>query len=338
MRIAWTLTIRRIAPDSVGPPHHAASVESAAIILACVPDYAQRRAYCYYGRPLRARYARAAKKEVPVPHLFTNRPKLSNLSLETPNLRSDFRWETVNAILYKIGGFLFIVGSVFFFPRFDAYKNIGAWIFFIGSLFYLVVTTHDMLEVRKFFSQRSHHPPGRSLEVIAASSYLIGTLLFTVGSLFFLSWWGWFIAGAWCFIIGSLLFVLGAGVNVLQIVQAPSLLSMQMTNLTAVTFVVGSVLFVIASIPYLWTFDDPASKLRLFTFLAWQYLIGSLLFFLGGVFNYYRAYLLMCRRRDGASRHAGDDALLMSYLRGEISAGEFRQAWRNEGVSSQGIP
>ncbi|WP_353980169.1 YrhK family protein [Salinicola endophyticus] len=275
-----------------------------------------------------------------MPHLFTNRAKLSDLTRTTPDLRDDFRWETANAILYKAGGFLFIVGSIFFFPRFEAYQNIGAWIFFVGSLLYLVVTGHDMLEVRKFWLQspQSHHALNRRFELIAASGYLAGTLLFTVGSLFFLSWWGWFIAGAWCFVIGSLLFVLAASVNVLQIVQAPSLLSMQMTNLTAVAFVVGSVLFAVASIPYLWTFDDLESKQRLFTFLAWQYLIGSLLFFLGGVSNYYRAYLLICRFRDGESRHADDDARLMAYLHGEISGTEFRRAWRNEGLSSRDRP
>ncbi|MES1941100.1 hypothetical protein T5B8_12703 [Salinisphaera sp. T5B8] len=272
-----------------------------------------------------------------MPHLFTNRHKLSDLTRDTPNLRDDFRWETANAILYKVGGFLFIVGSVFFFPRLEAYQNIGAWVFFVGSILYLVVTGHDMLEVRKFWHQHNRHAPDRRLELIAAASYLAGTLLFTVGSLFFLSWWGWFIAGAWCFIIGSLLFVLGAGVNVLQIVQAPSLLSMQMTNLTAVTFVVGSVLFAVASVPYLWTFDNLASKQRLFSFLAWQYLIGSLLFFLGGVFNYYRAYVLMCRHRDGESRHANDDVLLMSYMRGDISAAEFRRACRAKAPSSQSL-
>lgn len=273
-----------------------------------------------------------------MPHLFTNRSKLSDLARDTPDLRADFRWETANAILYKIGGFLFIVGSVFFFPRFEAYQNVGAWIFFVGSLLYLMVTGHDMLEVHKFWRQHTHYTVDRLLELIAASSYLAGTLLFTAGSLFFLSWWGWFTAGAWCFIIGSLLFVLAASVNVLQIIQAPSLLSMQLTNLTAVTFVVGSVLFAIASIPYLWKFDDPANTHRLFTFLAWQYLIGSLLFFLGGVFNYYRAYLLMCRRRDGESRHADDDALLKAYLRGDISATDFRRAWHAEGLPSRGIP
>jgi hypothetical protein len=31
----------------------------------------------------------------------------------------------------------------------------------------------------------------------------------------------------------------------------------------------------------------------LYAFLAWQYLIGSVLFFMGGVFNYWRAYVII---------------------------------------------
>jgi hypothetical protein len=31
----------------------------------------------------------------------------------------------------------------------------------------------------------------------------------------------------------------------------------------------------------------------LYAFLAWQYLFGSILFFTGGVFNYWRAYVVM---------------------------------------------
>lgn len=120
-----------------------------------------------------------------------------------------------------------------------------------------------------------------------------GTILFTVGSIFFLSAVGWAIAGTWTFIAGSLLFVLGACVNVLQIVRAKSKLTLQLMNLTALTFVVGSVLFAVASIPYLWQgVGDPLHQ-TLYAFLAWQYLIGSLLFLLGGIFNYWRAYAVM---------------------------------------------
>jgi hypothetical protein len=64
-------------------------------------------------------------------------------------------------------------------------------------------------------------------------------------------------------------------------------------NLTAISFIAGSVLFLVASIPYLWTIESAAERYTLFTYIAWEYEIGSVLFFLGGVYNYSRAYLLM---------------------------------------------
>ena len=130
------------------------------------------------------------------------------------------------------------------------------------------------------------------LELVAAASYLVGKTLFTFGSIFFLSQVGWLIPGAWCFVIGSLMFVLGACINVLQIVKAESLTTLQLMNLTAVSFVVGSVLFTVASVPYLWSVA-PEDREILYGFLAWQYLIGSSLFLLGGIFNYWRAYLVI---------------------------------------------
>ena len=78
----------------------------------------------------------------------------------------------------------------------------------------------------------------------------------------------------------------------LQIVQASTLVTLQLMNLTAVTFVIGSVLFTVASIPYLWKVPDASLKTTLYAFLAWQYLTGSVLFLLGGVFNYWRAYIV----------------------------------------------
>ena len=64
-------------------------------------------------------------------------------------------------------------------------------------------------------------------------------------------------------------------------------------NLTALAFVVGSVLFLVASVPYLWDVEAKDDRTTLYAFLAWQYLIGSALFFGGGVFNYWRAYVVM---------------------------------------------
>lgn len=106
------------------------------------------------------------------------------------------------------------------------------------------------------------------------------------------------------FVTGSLLFVFGATVNVLQIVQATDRRTLQLMNLTALNFVTGSVLFTVASVPYL--FDlDPADTETIDAFLASQYVIASVLFLVGGVINYRRAYLVARRPIGG---RAGDDA------------------------------
>ena len=228
-----------------------------------------------------------------MPHMFVNRPRLLALTKDHADLKAQFRWETINAVLYKIGGIVFIIGSILFFPAFERYADEGAWTFFFGSLLYLVVTVHDLLEVRRHWHTASSHDFQEILEYAAAVSYVWGTILFIIGSVFFLSMVGWFHAGAWCFVAGSLLFVAGASINVLQIVRVRSMLTLQLMNLTAIAFVVGSVLFTVASVPYLWDVGDRAVRTILYTFLAWQYLIGSVLFFLGGVFNYWRAYTVV---------------------------------------------
>jgi hypothetical protein len=120
-----------------------------------------------------------------MPHMFTNRPRIHDLTKDWSDIRAQFRWETINAVVYKFGGLTFVIGSVLFFP-----------------------------------------------------------------------------------------------------------VTLQLMNLTAVSFVVGSVLFTVASIPCLWKVPNPSFKTTLYAFLAWQYLIGSILFLLGSVFNYWRAYIV----------------------------------------------
>lgn len=232
-----------------------------------------------------------------MPHLFVNRPRLHDLTRDDPTALENFRWETINAIIYKVGGVVFVIGSILFFPSMSAYADTGAWVFFWGSILYLIVTCHDLAEVIRN-AKRRDGPPGfwDRLEGLAAVSYVTGTVLFTVGSIFFLSTVGYFTAAAWCFILGSLLFVTGATVNVLQVVQAEDKITLQLLNLTALTFVVGSVLFAVASVPYLWDVQAPADQETIDGFLAWQYLIGSVLFLLGGVFNYWHAWVFIKRR------------------------------------------
>jgi hypothetical protein len=58
----------------------------------------------------------------------------------------------------------------------------------------------------------------------------------------------------------------------------------------------------LASVPYLWDVKAPSDRTTLYAFLAWQYLIGSVLFFLGGVLNYWRAYVVMRKEINGGNR------------------------------------
>ncbi len=229
-----------------------------------------------------------------MPHLFTNRPRCHDLFNQNAGLRDQFRWETINTAAYLLGGFVFAVGSVLFFPALSAYLDVGACLFIVGSLFYLLVTGHDLAEVVQYMmTRRIAETVWDKLEFWAALTYVIGTVLFIIGSVFFLSMVGLIRAGSWCFIIGSLLFIIAATINVLQIVQAKDLVTLQLMNLTAIMFVTGSLLFVVASVPYLWVLTGSSDRVEVYTFLASQYLAGSILFLIGGVFNYWKAYKTM---------------------------------------------
>lgn len=226
-----------------------------------------------------------------MPHIFLDRPRLLNLAAEPGARRSHFFWESLNAAVYLAGGGIFIAGSFFFFPKLEEYQDTGCLLFFLGSLLYLVVTSHDMAEV---WARRYKARGGFAQhlgEIVSALSYLAGTVLFTLGSVFFSSLLGWGVLGAWTFVVGSACFVAGAMINVLQIVRANSMAKLVLLNLTAVSFLVGSVLFTVASVPYLWHFAAPVDGEIVYGFLAWQYLVGSALFMAGGLFTYMRAVL-----------------------------------------------
>jgi hypothetical protein len=201
---------------------------------------------------------------------------------------------------------IFVVGSVFFFPALSRYEDLGAWLFVLGSLLYLLVSGHDLMEVIRNDQAWAGRTEAFALELSTTLVYVIGTLFFILGSLFFLGWVGLDRAGAWCFIVGSLLFVVGAGINVLQILDARSAQSLQLMNLTAITFIVGSVLFTVASVPYLWTLASARDKWTLFTYMVWLYVAGSTLFLAGGLFNAWRATVVV--RDQGKEDDTGPSA------------------------------
>lgn len=102
-----------------------------------------------------------------MPHVFSNRRRILNLTAHQHEIRAQFRWETINAIAYKFGGVLFVAGSYFFFPGQAEYAHIGGWIVLIASLVYLTVNLHDMLEIRHYWKKHSSHNIPQQLEYAA---------------------------------------------------------------------------------------------------------------------------------------------------------------------------
>jgi hypothetical protein len=57
------------------------------------------------------------------------------------------------------------------------------------------------------------------------------------------------------------------------------------------------VLFAVASVPYLFSFDNADDERTVEAFLASQFVVGSVLFLVGGLFNSRRAHLVVKRER-----------------------------------------
>ena len=70
-----------------------------------------------------------------MPHHFVNRLRSHPFAGEELSRRDQVRWESASAVIYLLGGVLFVWGSVRFFPSLESQaENRGAWIFFAGSL------------------------------------------------------------------------------------------------------------------------------------------------------------------------------------------------------------
>lgn len=207
-----------------------------------------------------------------------------------------FFWEGLNASTYIVGAICFVVGSVFFLPAFQEYSAVAAWLFIIGSLIYLTVSLHDFAETLVHYRHNRQFNAKKKLEFLTLTGYVIASVLFLLGSVFFLpgvfkeAW------GAWCFIIGSALFAGGATLSVTQITEAGTLIGLQLLNAVAICFVLGSILFLIPSIPYLWSVGQSGLAQKLFTYLASQFIFASVLFLAGGGVNFYRAYRMHFHR------------------------------------------
>jgi hypothetical protein len=130
------------------------------------------------------------------------------------------------------------------------------------------------------------------IDAVAAGVYVLGSSLFIVGSILFLPQVDKSYGAAWCFIIGSVFFEVGAIANALQIWEAPDEATMQYANLAAMSYVSGSAFYVSASIPYLYDFQTITDSDIVFRLVAMLYIVGSILFLIGGIFNMRRFHLV----------------------------------------------
>ncbi|GAM55604.1 hypothetical protein JCM19231_2956 [Vibrio ishigakensis] len=212
-----------------------------------------------------------------MPHVFSNRRRLLNLTSSSKELSAQFRWETINAIAYKLGGVLFVAGSYFFFPAQAEHAYIGSWLFLCASLVYLVVNAHQMLEIRRYWRRCKSHSLDEVLEYVAGLSYLLGTLSFVFGRIAGFFGAEHILISTWLFIIGSALFIAGASVNVFLIIKAESIQLLQLMNLlNHLHCRFGSIRHCFYSLSVV--FESPNDHRLILNFLAWQYMIGSLLF------------------------------------------------------------
>ena len=227
-----------------------------------------------------------------MPHMFLPNTGKRRFALNIDDSRMDQRkedaniflhhkfWAKTNAWTYLIGGVAFIIGSVFFLPRYEEQYAAGCAIFLAASIAYLIVAIHDVKSLRRH--------SGKPVDYAAAINYILGSLLFIIGSALFLPAVGETIPGAWCFIIGSMNFVAGAVLNGLQIFDAPNRLDSQYMLITAMSYIIGSVFFLIPSIPYLRIYTSLEAEDAVYKFCAEMYIVGSCFFTIGGIVNFRR--------------------------------------------------
>lgn len=213
-----------------------------------------------------------------MPHLFTSRlRKHFFLSFKSSDMQ--IKSEKWNNRLYLISSLLFVIGSIFFLPSFSIYSTLGAKIFSLGIFLSLIPCLHDFHEVITHHS-KENLGIWNYLEILIVSFYLIGTINYLIGNYYFIfKPTDEFSAGVF-FIIGSVLFTIAAITNLMLATCEYSCHKLMLMNAAATSNIIGGLLFIVGSIPYLWkTFS-----LNLDNLMAFQFIFGSLAFLIGSIF------------------------------------------------------
>jgi len=186
---------------------------------------------------------------------------------------------------------MFIIGSICSLPQLSRLKPIDSWIYIAASNLYMIVSVHDAAEVTHHYH---HGGPLPIIDLAAALNYIVGALLFIIARVLFLPSIEYYVEGSWCFIFGSLCFAAGAFLNGMQIFETPTKRDAQCMLLMTMSYIVGSVMFLVPSILYLYllVFDSISAREDIYTFSACVYIAGSVCFTVGGIINFYRSSAL----------------------------------------------
>jgi len=209
-----------------------------------------------------------------------SKPSRAKASNKKASSSFEKKWETLKAIFYELGGVAFVLGSLFYFPALSDLNIFGQVLFLIGSCMFSFVTVDDLINVLKY--QRNSKNPADYIEIFISVFYAAGSIFLLSGNITGLFQTSLQNIKAWFFIFGSSFYIIGIFLNFFEIIKAPSLILLQLFNLTLIFFILGAVLFLTASIPFLWNLSGSVeNKFKILS--AAEYLAGSLFFLFGGM-------------------------------------------------------
>ncbi|KAG1685157.1 hypothetical protein DVH05_009704 [Phytophthora capsici] len=129
--------------------------------------------------------------------------------------------EVSRVLAYFLGSLLFLLGSIFFYPKYSVMWNgkagtFGSWDFVVGCIFFFIGANLDFIQTVRY----NHGTLLRQvLRAFTALCNYMATSIFILGGLFFLP--SWYPKspelGCWAFIIGCILFCIAAVADILFI-------------------------------------------------------------------------------------------------------------------------
>lgn len=177
-----------------------------------------------------------------------------------------FQREVIHAVLQTLGALCFCVGSIFFLPALEHYFTVGLWLYLAGFVAFIAVSTHELSRGFSFVS----------------FAYLVGSIVFGTGCILFLPSIALATAGAWCFVVGSVGFSVGALGMLFSISANQSSTAFFWDQLATCSNLIGAILYLTGSLPYLHTFESLVDQDFSFLLAALEFLVGSILFSMAG--------------------------------------------------------